>query len=354
MRFVMIGIIVLCHSQYLLGQVRGAFPFCVGSLAVEFFFLVSGYLLMKSISKIKERGEAANVSAWQFLGHKVQAFLPEVVIAYFMTLILSVAFCPCSLAELVYKIPGGFVGDLLMLKCTGLVPWIGYNGVVWYLSSMLLCMAVLFPLLRRWGCQPWVLLVCLLPLGALLHNAGTVLTPYKWVGDLTYRANVRAFCEIGLGAFAFPVTEALCRIPWSTCFRRVLTVLKWALLAYIIAYMYFPNFPHMDGFFLLVMWAYIVLVFSRISADSGWYNKNLFILAGRVSLPLYLGHQYLAFICLHQLPTEWPSSLRLGIYLLCAAISTAVIMALAALWRQHAADMKRLFVTPPAGEEPRS
>ena len=57
LRFVFAVIIVIHHSRYIFGDDYS--PFLGGSLGVEFFFFVSGYLMMATIAK---RNTMASIS----------------------------------------------------------------------------------------------------------------------------------------------------------------------------------------------------------------------------------------------------------------------------------------------------
>ena len=168
LRFVFAYITMLHHSRYVLGDENCVF--LGGSLAVEFFFLVSGYLMMGSIEKRKlidatAAGTAGNLNAdgskaakaggtsigtetAQFLWRKVRSLLPEYLIAW------GIGFAFVVVAEQMHA--GGiwrafrsYFFELTLLKMTGLFDG-GINGVMWYVSSMLLCMAILYPLFRKY------------------------------------------------------------------------------------------------------------------------------------------------------------------------------------------------------------
>ena len=67
LRFVFALVIMLHHSRYVLGDDHAVF--IGGSLAVEFFFLVSGYLMAVSAERANQRGPMTRPGAetWSFL-----------------------------------------------------------------------------------------------------------------------------------------------------------------------------------------------------------------------------------------------------------------------------------------------
>ena len=85
-------IIMLHHSRYVLGYDNSIF--IGGSMAVEFFFMVSGYLMMNTVPKRcaadRKNGTKPEIGSetWQFLRHKIRAFLPEFLIAWCIGFVL--------------------------------------------------------------------------------------------------------------------------------------------------------------------------------------------------------------------------------------------------------------------------
>lgn len=79
LRFVFACIIVIHHSSnFLFG---GNWIFQWGSFSVEFYFIVSGYLMMNSIEKRREPSPALGKETVQFLRGKLKALCPEIIVA---------------------------------------------------------------------------------------------------------------------------------------------------------------------------------------------------------------------------------------------------------------------------------
>ena len=90
LRFLFSVIIVIHHSRYILGDDQCLF--LGGSLAVEFFFLVSGYLMMASIDRISARkapGQDLGRETLGFLWRKARAVYPDLLIAWVIALVFT-------------------------------------------------------------------------------------------------------------------------------------------------------------------------------------------------------------------------------------------------------------------------
>lgn len=159
LRLLFAFIIVLHHTRYLLGDDHCIF--LGGSLSVEFFFFVSGCLMAASADrKMKAAGAAGKTSgktpaSAEGLGTETAHFLKKklsAVFADFLTAWIIGFFFVAAAEKLSLRgMAGLFVRDFFelgFLKMSGLYIG-GLDGVVWYVSAMLLSMAVLYPLLRK-------------------------------------------------------------------------------------------------------------------------------------------------------------------------------------------------------------
>ncbi|MDO4493038.1 MAG: acyltransferase family protein [Clostridia bacterium] len=145
-KFVFSVIIVLHHTRSLLGDSECLF--LGGSFAVEFFFMVSGYLLMQSIRKLPADRIDPGAETRMLITRKVRSVFPEVFIAWLVGMAVTVV---CKRGNPVHLLTDSLFENFL-LGMTGL-QIATVNGPVWYISSMLLCMAVLVP--RCASFRPW-------------------------------------------------------------------------------------------------------------------------------------------------------------------------------------------------------
>ena len=179
--------------------------FSRGYLANEFFFLLSGFFLGRSLWK-----PAPSPSAIGFLRRKFLPIYPVVfastAIAFAVQMILkrtSFSHCLSALSAATW--------EFLMLQESALQTGKPYNGPAWYLSAMLLSMAVLYPLfrrLRKTDSLP-VVAICLsvFAYSALWHGCGGIVAGNRWAGICSYRT-VRAFAGISLGVFLHEMVSA--------------------------------------------------------------------------------------------------------------------------------------------------
>ena len=213
LRFVFSMVVVFFHFNE-----NYHFGFCSnGSIAVEFFFVVSGYLLASHVRSIHSRPETWSEiadSTWAFLLKKAGGFFHYYVCVFLLNLVIR-----CVLVR------GADVLSLLMrlLKSipTITLTFMGLNyrsaalyvGNTWYLSAMLIAMFMLYPLLvKSFDAATKLLfpLVSMFTLGYLYSAYGTVATWNKTAGIFSSGV-LRAIAEIALGASLLHVSCLLAR-----------------------------------------------------------------------------------------------------------------------------------------------
>lgn len=265
LRFLFSVIVVLHHSRYVLGDDNCYF--LGGSLAVEFFFFVSGYLLLVGADKAGRKngagyllpdgvdmagrteaadletkgvgagttgiggkttgicGEATGIGSettgicgemtgigsetLHFILHKIRSFLPEFLIAWWIGFVLIGVVRQYGVLDYL-KAFGNDFWELTLVKMSGLFTH-GIDGAMWYLSAMLLGMAFLYPLLRTKRDLMTHLVCPLLALflyGYLCQAEGHPRDPIVWLG-LCYKGLVRAIAGLCTGVV---ICVAVCRL----------------------------------------------------------------------------------------------------------------------------------------------
>ena len=180
-----------------------------GHLAVEIFALLSGLLMARSFSK--KRLSGTSEPPWRGMGayvlRKVKAFYPELLIATALGL-LCLNYTKLSMTESVNYISNTLINNVLLLKMFGVMdPAEGACAPVWYLSSMVLSMLIIYPLLRK--IQPWVAFILGAGLfGYLLYCVGGVERHHysEWVG-FTYGGNIRVCSEMMMAVGVYPLID---------------------------------------------------------------------------------------------------------------------------------------------------
>lgn len=354
LRFIFAFIVLLHHSRYLLGDDNCYF--LGGSLGVEFFFLVSGYLMMNSVDKIvssqnyntypKDRNLANETIS--FIKKKIKAILPQFPIAWFIGLAVVIVLNDMSVKGAIEEFVQDF-WELTLLKMTGIF-YGGLDGVMWYISSMLLCMVILYPLLRKYPHMMrklWCPFLALMLLGMMCGIDGHPRNPAKWYGVI-YKGNIRAFAELCIGIWSYDIVRKLKNVNWTFFARLVFELLQFIGYAVSIIYMYYDEPGKYDYFFLMVLTVSVMLSFAHIGILSDIYDNRFSMMLGRFSTALYFSHIYYAQNLNLILDDSLGKQEKTVIYIICSFITAFVVEGLAAAYKklspQFMRGLKAIFV----------
>lgn len=347
LRFVFAFIVLLHHSRYLLGDDNCYF--LGGSLGVEFFFLVSGYLMMNTVDRIVssknndiipvDKNLATETAS--FIKKKVKAVLPQFPIAWFIGLAFVIALNHMTIADAFEEFKQDF-WELTLLKMTGIY-YGALDGVMWYISSMLICMTILYPLLRKFPHMMrriWCPFLALMLLGAMCILDGNPRNPTK-VYSFMYKGNIRAFAELCIGIWSYDIVKKLKSINWSVFAKVVFEILQAAGYILAIAYMYTDKPGKDDYFFLMILSISVILSFAQIGILSDVYNNRFNMILGRFSAALYFSHIYYAQNLNLILSDSLSKHEKTVIYVVCSFVTALAVEALAFLYNKVSPNFKR-------------
>lgn len=329
-RFVLAVAVLLFHMGYFLGWGGRLAIAPQGYLAVEAFFILTGYFLAQSWSK-------GNTGLLPCIGRRIKGFYPELLVS------LGLAFCfrsvfavpDCGRLHLFFS---SFVKEALLLKMTGILPTQGgvVNGPTWYLSSMMLATIPLYFYCKFRRPDMLLMVMCIAVFAGLLHIAQDFISnPYITIRGV-YIGNIRAISEMGIGMCAFPVAAWTRKYTFTRAQRLALTLVKHILLLLIVGYMLTrsPNaYLHLP--WLLGVWMWLALAMSEQCLDSNFFAIGIFCKMGKISLPLFLSHCSYAVTWNALMPEAMPDWLKIACYLTAAAATTAVVMGVSRLLRKH-------------------
>lgn len=335
-RFIFCFIIVYRHAEHLFKE-NLVFP--GGAFGVEFFFLVSGYLMMASLEKPRAGGETISLETVSFLKRKITAIYPEFVSAFIIGFVIQ-----CSVRDFSWKeiesLFANSIFELLLVQRTG----IGVNcvdDVIWYVQAMLLCMVILYPLIRKYpGMMRWIImpLASLLLLGFLQRNYKHFRNPSKWIG-WTYKGNLRAMAELCLGAECYFVVQWLKNLRLTRLSKALLTILKWAIWIRLFVYMWDLSLDK-DPLMLALFCVAVILAFSCQCLDVPLYQNRFVAFLGKLSLPLYLSHIFYAQNLSYVLPDGMRYRYMLLCYTACSFGTALLVMFLAGKIRKSLPHVK--------------
>lgn len=292
-RFLFSILVVGYHTQSaFLGEDDSSF-FENGANAVEFFFLVSGYFMARSIEKINTK-ENTNIlsETFYFMKGKIKTILPTHIISNLILIIsVLIARMPSWDKTLINGIPSLFLVQMVAVWNDSYT--LALNIPEWYISSMLLCMLIMVPislLLRKKINTFFVTLILVLILCLIITITGFCL---NWSLPQNFVNDSRSWLEMCCGMFAFCLSNSIRNKSFNKFFSLLLKIIE--ILCY--------NVPVILGFapinkkeMRIIMIVTVICTFFSLSITFG--NKGVVIKNGKInrffgylgniSLPIYM------------------------------------------------------------------
>ncbi len=283
-----------------------------GYIAVEFFFIVSGFLMAKTMKKREAAYTPLGKETVSFVLHKAGSIFPFYVVAWFMSFFAAQIAGQIEAAASSTEFFRSFY-NIFMLEMSGSYD-MGHRIMgSWYISAMLLAMLVLYPLRRRFTdvfdhiIAP--VLVLLFTGYAYQQGKGISLTVTYIPHLFIYNGLFRALAEISLGCICYHVVAKFIKLRF-TVFGRILVTLG-ELLGYGTVFFFAATTSRSDIDLVLlpILAASVSLSFSGKSLLSGLFNHKPFYFLGSFCLQLYLTHEAVRTKILPLLQQIYPLSL---------------------------------------------
>ncbi len=313
-KFCFCMLIIIFHGNVFATNSREAL-FDKGAIGVEFFFLVSGFLLTKAA--FRKNNQETNIQnlgkeTLHFIWKKYLFFLPYVFFAGLINLVLKNICDDMSLTQNVLSII-----DMLLLRMTGLKATV-VLGQVWYISAMLLSMMALYPLLRKYK-KNYVYLVAplivLLGFGWLIHDYSSLRGPETWLG-FGYKGLARAFLELNLGCILYLLCKRLKNITFTKLGTIFITLIEVGGFVLPFLTSQFLSTTKLDIVILAFLAISVLLAFSEKTLEFNLFNNRVFYWLEKFSLPLYICNIVARDIVLNiNALTSMPYYPKLAIYL---------------------------------------
>lgn len=283
LRFIFMIAIVVYHQNYMCFSL-----FSRGNMAVYFFFILSGYLARASVNKHIAFNLSYSFGLKTFIKRKIKAVHPEVILSSLVFLLVYLFMhAPTPHAAISISLQT-FFSDMLFLRMTGIQSGIGMD-YGWYISSMLLALGALYPLLRTIKNDHFFLLAGILLIGYVRISTGSIMPNFSETIGFTYAGNYIAVGAISLGAYisSIEITNKSTIKHATTIIFVLLAICLYCLNSHINdATTVHPT----DTLCLLSMSILIALSKHTNAMTHGGKWQNICIFLGRLSLPLYLIH----------------------------------------------------------------
>lgn len=284
------SLLILGHHFYAVndGNIKHTIFIC-GAIGVDFFFLVSGYLLAKKVAS-ENRLEATiplYKSTWRFILGKIKIFYPYLLVSFVFLFILQIIRGEWTTFEYFDSLNDLFLLQVICAKRTRMV------GASWYLSAMIIAMLFVHPMLKKYGKTYSCIIAPLLITvwGGFLYNTENSLRAWDSWNGFMYIGLPKAFLEISFGCFVYECSEYLRKVPFTSHAKTLLGViqtLSFCFVLYVNAL--YNSVRPLDWLFIILLSIGIAIAFSDIVPWTKYANNKFFAYLEKLSTPIYLNN----------------------------------------------------------------
>lgn len=282
------------------GEVRTGF-FPGAGLGVDFFFILSGFLMFSSYQRNEANATIATPA--KFIWKKICSLKNEYFIAFFLLFAYnfiykanfsSIITALKTVGEQLFQ----YKWELLMLHMSEFGQKIYINYPTWYISVMLIGIyfsyAILF-LNKRFFIHIFVPLVIFVCGGFLANTNGTSLLWYEYNG-LFNTGWIRCMMDIAIGCLAWEGYTYLSQ-HMSRKKEIFLTVLELFCISRLI-YVIYTHKNGRDDFWDTFMFAILIMIsFLNVTFIDKVLDNRFSAFLGKLSLPVYLNQALIIGIC---------------------------------------------------------
>ena len=273
--------------------IKGIYFFNHGYIGVEFFFLVSGYLLAASaFAKRAVSTELIGTETAQMMWKKIKNVFPYHLFAIILTIIVNAYFLENTVKGRISYVVDSWA-SVFFLQVFGFdSTWV--NKLTWYLDVWLMVTFIFWYFLRR-HYEAFVKIVCpllaLFVLGYMAHEYNSLAGIDGWTGHF-YKCFLRGMSEMALGCSAYSLTRQLNKLEFTKAGKVILALVE--LICYVLVFSYAVTGvdPKYSFPTLFIMMIGLILTFSNVNPCHQIFDKPVFSWCGKMSLLIYLNQFY--------------------------------------------------------------
>lgn len=312
--------------------------FCNGNMAVEFFFILSGVLMANSIYKrintenmlvVADRNVLQESNDWLgFFWKKYKAILPYWIPAFTLTFLSAIYLFKFGLRDIV-ELAINNIPTALLIQMTGINPDGCVMGPSWYISAMMVAMAIIYPFCKKYYysfTRYYAPLIGILILGFMQIKTGSLTDIFGVVGGV-YKGLLRAITEILIGTSVFEISRMIKTSAWSEkpSNRIKLSIIETGCLLIIISFMVL-SLKHIYQVYMVGAFSILIAIaFSGKSICNDRFDNKISAFLGSLSLPLYLS-QRCAWNMIGNSVIEQPFSIQILAGIASTIVVTTIVM----------------------------
>lgn len=288
LRFIFAIVIAVFHFQQKY-ELDGYF--INGFIGVEYFFLISGWFMVKNAEK--QDNKLIGEKTYNYVLGKIKSFIKPYFICWMGSFILNNIYGKLTLRVWFFNLIEA-VPSFIFLHTTG-IKSIDYLSQTWYISAMLFTIVICYPLLLKFKD---VYVYCVSPivgfllLGYMCMNSNNLASvDAQW--GITTKGTLRALAVMNLGVFSYGIGQKIKDINWTKTSRTIFGFIEVIFFVFTLYYATFPITEKRLDYVICIIIAIALMILLTIDNFISYLGDKLnsfAVFLGRYSLYVYLIH----------------------------------------------------------------
>ena len=266
--------------------------FMNGRIAVDGFFMISGYLMMRSAEKNPYVVGELGSSSIRFLFRKYISLFTVLFPAVILSSIVNAISRSMTVWDYFKNMPL-LLFEIIPLNTAGFRGWY-VVGISWYLSSMFIALALLYPICQRFkssGVLIFCLLTTVLGYGLLSGLYGNIAVGSAFIdGSILHTGVIRGLAGCSLGCIIFEIHKKVEKMNFTRFARTVFTVFEVFLFLLVICAMHGYISGKFDFVSVFIMFIMLLLGICGLSFTGSTLNQKWTKHLGTMSTLIVLTH----------------------------------------------------------------
>ncbi len=296
------AVLILCYHCYWFAFREEGTQFVGFYLFVELFFILSGFLMLKSIRHRVTAEERLNPAAatWDYIRGRLKQLVPHHVLSWVLVAMILV-----FLMEDIWPIELLQIGwaELLLVNIFGFVRGEYINIVCWYLSALVFAsIPIYYLLVKNEDAFVKILAPILIVVlyGTLFDRKGSLANTIIFTQYSPFLGFYRAVADITVGCVAYRVYEWMddVKLPgewlWATVVEGAVMLAGWMWM--------YSNSGKADFLFVPLFAAFVISVFRGKSLFTRVFDNPLSGWLGKHSYAYFLNNLVVIYPCMFLFP----------------------------------------------------
>lgn len=259
-----------------------------GYIAVEFYFIITGFYFAKQVMKEKYDKNTIGKDTFNFIKKRIKVVIIPVVIIYIIDLIGIILYSDFHLHQFVDSI-----WSLLLLRNLGVGKVVRMRQL-WYLTIMFVVLYVLYPLLKKYKSQFIYLvspIIVLFGLGFIGNRYGSMNVVDQYEFLYVTPSFIRGIVDVNIGMIIFLINDRLKDIDYTKFGKLLLTLFgEGLLIAVVLITTFIKNAYRYDFIMLLMLTIAISIIVSEKTLETKILSNCIIIYLERISILIFINH----------------------------------------------------------------